>query len=95
MTYVSVGPGSNGERVEDSKKITLQNPQNTINRNIVLIVSSDSVVADQTVEHLIWMGEDDYQDPQTRAQFCEYERAFLDALFDGNREAKIKGRNMV
>lgn len=88
MRYVSRAQDDNGEAIEASRTVTLRNPQRTINRNFLVHVSDDAVVADQSVERLTFLSQREYADPVIRARFCPYEQAFMDAIFAGWR-----GRN--
>ena len=83
MTYVSKRETETGEVEESSREVQMKFAQRTINRNIVVMVDSDAVLADHTVDRLEFLSAEQYSDPATRAKFCDYEQAFLDALFEG------------
>lgn len=94
MRYVSMAADAEGLPQESARNIRLANPQRTLNRNLVLVVNTDVVIADQSVEHLVFLSQENYADPQTRAQFCQYEQTFIDAIFEGWSSAKLQGRSL-
>ena len=94
MRYRSMAAGPDGKPVETVREVRLTNPQRTLNRNMVLLVDINTTIADQSVEHLSFLTAAQYADPQIRAQFCEYERAFIDAIFEGWSTSRVAGRRL-
>ena len=95
MRYDSFASDSTGSLILTSRHVSLSAPQRTINRNLVVMVNSDGVIADQSVEHLSFMSASEYAKPQIRAQFCDYEQSFLDALFAGWEMQRAEDRRLI
>lgn len=95
MRYESFAAGDSGQPLQESRNVSLSAPQRTINRNLVVMVRSDAVIADQTVEQLSFMSASEYAKPEIRAQFCAYEQAFIDTLFAGWEMARAAERGLV
>ncbi|NDC37532.1 MAG: hypothetical protein EBZ48_05720 [Proteobacteria bacterium] len=94
MYYVSKWADAEGQPRESIREVTLSHPQRTINRNFVLLVDTDATIGDQSVERLSFLSQEQWSDPRTRSQFCEYEQAFIDAIFNGWTAYKLEGRKL-
>lgn len=94
MSYVSFAASEEKAVRKSVREVTLSHPQHTIARNFIVMVNSETTVADQSVEKLTWLSESEYADPQTRAKFCDYEKSFMDAIFEGWRFAKLQDRTL-